>query len=67
MRTYQKKAVNHQQYAEELGNNLIRWLRRNSRKLSDNLRSAALVLLGLNLEPARPILESLYSPSYQYN
>jgi len=59
MRTYR----NHQQYAKQLANNLIKWLKRKSRKISEELVETALILIGLNLEPARPILESLYSPN----
>ena len=57
MRTY------HQQYAENLCNNLIRWLKRKSRRISDEYIEAALVLMRIDLEPARPLLEKLYSPS----
>ena len=42
---------NHQQYAESLSNNVIRWLKRKSRRLSQELLSAALILMGLDLEP----------------
>jgi hypothetical protein len=52
MRTY------HQQYAELLCNHHTRWLRRKSRRLSQEWLKAALILMRLNLEPARPILES---------
>ena len=62
MRTYRRKPVPHQQYAQELCNNLIRWLKRKSRRLLSEWLEAALILIGLDLEPARPILESLYSP-----
>jgi len=62
MRTYRQEYTSHQQYAEDLCSNLTRWLRRKSRRLSQEWLEAALVLMGLNLEPARPILESLYSP-----
>ena len=40
---------------------LIRWLKRKSRRLPHEWLEAALILMSLNLEPARPILESLYS------
>lgn len=53
--------MNHRQYAEVLGNKLIRWLKRKSRKLSEELLQAALILIGLDLEPAQVILEPLYS------
>jgi hypothetical protein len=62
MRTYRQEYASHQQYAEDLCGNLTRWLKRKSRRLSQEWLEAALVLMGLNLEPARPILESLYSP-----
>ncbi len=62
MRTYRRKPVCHQQYAQELCNNLIRWLKRKSRRLLHEWLEAALILIALDLEPARPILESLYSP-----
>ena len=61
MRTYRQEYVSHQQYAEDLCNHLTRWLRRKSRRLLHQWLEAALILMGLNLEPARPILESLYS------
>ena len=59
MRTH----INHQQYAENLSHKLIRWLRRKSRRLSENLLEAALILLSLDLESSRAILEPLYSPN----
>jgi len=58
-----RTCVNHQQYAERLGDKLIKWLRRKSRRLSEQLAEAALILIGLDLEPARTILEPLYSPN----
>jgi hypothetical protein len=61
MHTYRQEPVPHQQYAQELCNNLIRWLKRKSRRLLREWLEAALILIVLNLEPARPILESLYS------
>ena len=60
MRTYCQ--VSHRQYAKNLCSNLTRWLRRKSRRLSQEWLEAALVLMQLDLEPARLILESLYSP-----
>ena len=62
MRTYRRKPVCHQQYAQELCNNLIRWLKRKSRRFLRQWLEAALTLIVLDLEPARPILEPLYSP-----
>ncbi len=61
MRKYRQKPVSHQQFSEDLCNNLIKWLKRRSRRLLSQWLQAALVLIGLDLEPARPILESLYS------
>ena len=61
MHTYRRKPVCHQQYAQELCNNLIRWLRRKSRRLPHQWLEVALILMGLDLEPARPIMEPLYS------
>jgi hypothetical protein len=61
MRTYRRKPVSHQQYAQKLRNNLTRWVKRKSRRLLSEWLEAALILIGLDLEPARPILESLYS------
>jgi len=61
MHTYRQEPVSHQQYSENLCNHLIRWLKRKSRRLLHEWLEAALILMSLNLEPARPILESLYS------
>jgi hypothetical protein len=61
MHTYRQEPVLHQQYAQELCNNLIRWLKRKSGRLLSEWLEAALILMSLDLEPARPILESLYS------
>jgi hypothetical protein len=60
MRTHNKQYT-HQQYTENLYANLTRWLRRKSRRISPEWTQAALALMNLNLEPARDILESLYS------
>jgi hypothetical protein len=62
MHTYRQEPVSHQQYAQELCNSLIKWLKRKSRRLLNEWLEAALILIGLDLEPARPVLESLYSP-----
>jgi hypothetical protein len=62
MRTYRRKPVPHEQYAQKLRSNLTRWLKRKSRRLLSDWLEAALILMELDLEPARPILESLYSP-----
>ena len=62
MHTYRQEPVPHHQYAQELCDCLIRWLKRKSRRLLHEWLEAALILIALDLEPARPILESLYSP-----
>ena len=62
MHTYRQEPVPHQQYAQELCNNLITWLKRKSRRLLNEWLEASLILIGLDLEPARSILEPLYSP-----
>jgi len=62
MRTYRQKYASHQQYAEDLCSHFTRWLRRKSRRLSQGWLEATLILMGLNLDPARSVLETLYSP-----
>jgi len=63
MRTYyRQKYISHQQYAENLCLNVTRWLKRKSRRLKEQWLDAALILMKLDLEPAKPLLESLYSP-----
>ena len=62
MHTYRQEPISHSQYSETLCDHLTRWLKRKSRRLLHEWLEAALVLIGLNLDPARPILESLYSP-----
>jgi Transposase domain (DUF772)/Transposase DDE domain len=52
----------HTQYATQLAAELRGWLRRHSRRLPAAWREAALVLLRLNLDPARPLLQPLYAP-----
>jgi hypothetical protein len=56
MRTY------HQQYAENLCANLTNWLKRKSRRISDEYVESALILMRIDLETVRSFLESLYSP-----
>jgi hypothetical protein len=56
MRTY------HQQYAENLCANLTSWLKRKSRRISDEYVESALILMRIDLEIVRPSLKSLYSP-----
>jgi len=53
MRTYQGNLIS----------NLNKWLIRKSRKIKDEHLDAALILLILDLEPARKYLQSLYSPN----
>ncbi len=54
---------NQARYGETLSDHLIRWLRRKSRPLPAHWLTAALTLLRLDLEPARSLLNSLYSSS----
>jgi hypothetical protein len=54
--------MSHTQYTTLLSEKLQRWLRRRSRPLLETWRAAALVLLRLNLDPARPLLQPLYAP-----
>jgi hypothetical protein len=54
--------MSHTQYSTHLSETLQRWLRRQSRPLPQSWRDAALVLLRLNLDPARPLLQPLYAP-----
>ena len=63
MRTYHQQYASHQQYAENLCKNLTLWLKRKSRKIADEYVEAALTLMRIDLEPVRPLLESLYSPN----
>ncbi|MBD3182759.1 hypothetical protein GF312_10735 [Candidatus Poribacteria bacterium] len=62
MRTYNKQYT-HQQYVENICSNLTRWLRRKSRKISQELKEAALILTKIHLDSVEPYLESLYSPN----
>jgi len=57
MRTY------HQQYAENVYSHLTKWLKRKSRKISQEMLDAALILMRINLDSAQPYLKSLYSPN----
>ena len=50
-------------YQKSLAENLAKWQKRNSRRLSDHWLLAALLLLRLDLEPLRPALLKLYSTS----
>lgn len=51
--------LSHAQYSKTLSQKLQGWLRRQSRRLPDPWHEAALVLLRLDLDPARPLLRSL--------
>jgi len=51
----------HTQYRTMLTAKLQSWLRRQSRRLPEAWREATLVLLRLDLDPARPLLRALYS------
>jgi hypothetical protein len=51
----------HAQCTTTLTAQLYRWLRRQSRRLPERWREAALLLLRLNLDPARPLLQPLYA------
>ena len=55
-------APSHAQYSRTLSQKLQGWLRRQSRGLPEPWRDATLVLLRLDLDPARPMLRSLYAP-----
>jgi hypothetical protein len=55
------RTLKHQQYVLILRDNLTRWLKRKARRISTELLSATLILMGLDLDPARDILEPLYS------
>ena len=52
----------HAQYASTLAAKLQGWLSGHSRRLPEGWREAALVLLRLNLDLARPLLQPLYAP-----
>jgi len=52
----------HAQYTTALIQKFQGWLRRQFRRLPDTWREAALVLLRLNLDPARPLLAACYAP-----
>ena len=52
----------HRQYTTTLSQKLQGWLRRQSRRLPAPWHEAALVLLRLDLDSARPLLRALYAP-----
>ena len=56
-------ALLHAQYSMALSAKLQSWLRRQDRRLPAAWHEAALVLLRLDLDPARPLLRALYAPS----
>ena len=55
-------APSHAQYRTALSSKLQGWLRRKARRLPEAWHEAALVLLRLDLDPARPLLRALYAP-----
>jgi hypothetical protein len=55
-------APSHAQYSTPLSTKLQSWLRRKARRLPEAWHEAALVLLRLDLDPARPLLRALYAP-----
>ena len=55
-------APSHAQYSTALSSKLQGWLRRKARRLPEAWHEAALVLLRLDLDPARPLLRALYAP-----
>ena len=52
----------HAQYSRTLSSKLHSWFRRQSRRLPEPWHEAALVLLRLDLDPARPLLRARYAP-----
>jgi hypothetical protein len=54
--------LSHAQYRTALSAKLQSWLRRKARRLPEAWHEAALVLLRLDLDPARPLLQTLYAP-----
>jgi Transposase domain (DUF772) len=55
-------AQSHAQYSMTLSAKLQSWLRRKARCLPEAWHEATLVLLRLDLDPARPLLQTLYAP-----
>ena len=55
-------ALSHAQYSTALSAKLQSWLRRKARRLPEAWHEATLVLLRLDLDPARPLLRTLYAP-----
>ena len=58
-------STQHTMYATKLCDHLTKWISRRSRKLPDKWLSAALMLVWLDLEPARKILRPLYAPTHR--
>ncbi len=58
-------STQHTVYATKLCDPLSKWVKRKSRKLPSEWLSAALMLLWLDLEPARKILRPLYAPTHR--
>ncbi len=52
-------------YATKLCGKITKWVKRRSRKLPSEWLSAALMLLSLDLQPARKILRPLYAPTHR--
>ena len=55
-------ALSHTPYSTALSTKLQSWLRRKARRVPTAWHEAALVLLRLDLDPARPLLQTLYAP-----
>ena len=55
--------LGHEVYQNRLQRHLEKWPRRRSRPLPPQWLEAGLILLRLDLDPLRPLLTSLYSPS----
>lgn len=56
-------APSHAQYSKTLSQKLQGWLCRQSRRLPTPWHEATLVLLRLDRDPARPLVQTLYAPS----
>jgi hypothetical protein len=53
----------HESYQKSIADTLANWVKRKSRKPNPEMLEAALMLMRINLDPLRPMLESLYSDS----
>jgi hypothetical protein len=58
-------ALSHQQYTIMLSQKLQSWRRHKARRLPEAWHEAALVLLRLDLDPARPLLRTLYASGHR--